>query len=445
MLERMVFSGPMFFMTICSLALVTAFCGIYERKKSCVRQMFLAAVLLVGILLLDDAFVDFENASTSLEAPLYFLGAFLFGTAIYKIPRRAALYCTVLVYLVTDALAQIVMPVSDIFYRIQPPVRYVWILLVYLACTALCCILTKKFLVGRFAENGRYHVGRQKLLFSMFILVVYAVLSNYQVLFWLLGYEPESGSNMITVFRLIMAVFCFTMLYLQNRVEQIQRTEQELDTIRQLWHQQQEQYLMSKENIELINRKCHDLRHQIAALRALHDEQALHEQIDEMEKSIMIYDTAMKTGNPVLDTVLTEKSLFCEEHAIQMTCMADGTALDFVGSVDLYTMFGNALDNAIETVMQYKDRQKRVIQVSVFPKGNFQMIRVRNYCETKPAFEDGLPVSTKADRDYHGYGLKSIRYTAEKYGGGITCVAGEDYFSLQILLPVPADSAAASV
>ena len=92
------------------------------------------------------------------------------------------------------------------------------------------------------------------------------------MLFWLLGYEPESGSNMITVFRLIMAVFCFTMLYLQNRVEQIQRTEQELDTIRQLWHQQQEQYRMSKENIELINRKCHDLRHQIAALRALHDE-----------------------------------------------------------------------------------------------------------------------------------------------------------------------------
>lgn len=101
-------------------------------------------------------------------------------------------------------------------------------------------------------------------------------------------------------------------------------------------------------------------------------------------------------------------------------------------------MFGNALDNAIETVMQYEDYQKRVIQVSVFPKGNFQMIRVRNYCEKKPVFQDGLPVSTKEDREYHGYGLKSIRYTAEKYGGGITCVAGEDYFSLQVLLPVPA-------
>lgn len=441
MLERMVFSGPMFFMTACSLALMAAFCSICVRKRDRVRQALLAALLLVMILLLDDVLVDFENASTSLEAPLYFLGAFLFGTAIYKIPRRAALYCTVLVYLMTDALTQIVMPVSDIFYRIQSPARYALILLIYLACMAGCCALVKKFLVSRFAANGRYHIGRQKLLFSVFILVVYAILSNYQVLFWLLGYEPESGSNMITVFRLIMAAFCFMMLYMQNRAEQIQRTEQELDTIRQLRQQQQEQYRMSKENIELINRKCHDLRHQIAAL---HDEQALNEQIDEMEKSIMIYDTAMKTGNSVLDTVLTEKSLFCEEHAIQMTCMADGTALDFVGSVDLYTMFGNALDNAIETVIQYKDRKKRVIQVSVFPKGNFQMIRVRNYCETKPAFEDGLPVSTKADRDYHGYGLKSIRYTAEKYGGGITCVAGEDYFSLQILLPVPATSAAAS-
>lgn len=438
MLRKMIFDGPMFFATGCSLAMAVAFCGGYERKKSRLWQIICALSLFALILLLDDIFVDFENASTSLEAPLYFLGAFCLVMAVYKISRREAFYCTVLVYLITDALTQIVMPLTGIFYRIEGSLRYALILLVYLACGAGLCFLVRQFLIRRLTENGRYHIGRQKLLFSVFILVVYAVMSNYQVIFWLLGYEPEDGSNMITAFRLAMAVLCFTMLYMQSRIEQSQRTEQELDTIRQLWHQQQEQYRMSKENIELINRKCHDLRHQIAALRALHDEQALNEQIGEMEKSIMIYDTAMKTGNSVLDTVLTEKCLFCEEHAIHMTCMADGTALDFVGNVDLYTMFGNALDNAIETVMQYEDYQKRVIQVSVFPKGNFQMIRVRNYGEKKPVFQDGLPVSTKEDREYHGYGLKSIRYTAEKYGGGITCVAGEDYFSLQVLLPVPA-------
>ncbi len=51
--------------------------------------------------------------------------------------------------------------------------------------------------------------------------------------------------------------------------------------------------------------------------------------------------------------------------------------------------------------------------------------------------EDGLPVSTKKDRRYHGYGLKTIRYTAEKYGGGIVCQAADNYFVLQILLPIP--------
>lgn len=67
------------------------------------------------------------------------------------------------------------------------------------------------------------------------------------------------------------------------------------------------------------------------------------------------------------------------------------------------------------------------------------MIRVRNYCEEKPEFRNGLPVSTKKDKNYHGFGLKSIQYTAEKYGGGVVCQNPDNYFVLQILLPIPGD------
>ena len=52
------------------------------------------------------------------------------------------------------------------------------------------------------------------------------------------------------------------------------------------------------------------------------------------------------------------------------------------------------------------------------------------------ALVDGLPVTTKEDSDYHGFGLKSIRHTAEKYGGGISVQTGSNFFSLQVLLPV---------
>ena len=147
------------------------------------------------------------------------------------------------------------------------------------------------------------------------------------------------------------------------------------------------------------------------------------------------YSSSAETYQAILDYV--EEYIESDSGLTVLLYMADGTQLGFVGNVDLYTMFGNALDNAVESVVKQENVQKRVIQVSVFHEKNLQMIRVRNYCDEKPVFSDGLPVSTKKDRRYHGYGLKSIRYTAEKYGGGIVCQAADNYFVLQILLPIP--------
>ena len=50
-------------------------------------------------------------------------------------------------------------------------------------------------------------------------------------------------------------------------------------------------------------------------------------------------------------------------------------------------------------------------------------------------FLDGLPVTTKADRDYHGYGMRSMRYITEKYGGTLTAQYRDGLFVLNLLFP----------
>lgn len=439
-LEHFLFGGPMGFMAVCSFIVTWAFCPEYKRdwRVHTVIKAGTAFLLILLLCLLDHTFVDFNNASTALEAPFCILTVLFYMAVLLDVPPRETLYCTVWVYIVTEMTTQIAMPLSDMLSGGTTGwSRYMRMLSVELLALALVYWLVRRFLAVRLQTKEHYHAGRQKLLFSVLVAAVYLVLSNYQFIFWLLGEEPENGSNMITMFRLVVGILSMAFLYIQDSIEKKQKAEQELDMIQQLWYRQQDQYRMSQENIELINRKCHDLKHQMAALSSLADSREKDQQIREMAKSVMIYDSAVKTGNPVLDTVLTEKSLYCEEHHINMTCMADGTCLDFVGNVDLYTMFGNALDNAIESVMKQEDEQKRIIQVSVFHEKNLQMIRIRNYCDQPPEFSDGLPVSTKKDKRYHGYGLKSIRYTAEKYGGGIRCQASDNQFTLQILLPIP--------
>ena len=139
----------------------------------------------------------------------------------------------------------------------------------------------------------------------------------------------------------------------------------------------------------------------------------------------------------MLDTILSDKQLYCSQHQITLTIVADGARLDFVETMDICSIFGNALDNAIESVEKLADPQQRLIRVAVYTQNVFLIIRVENYCTAQLSVVDGEYRTTKRDKDMHGYGIKSIRYTAEKYGGSVSADCSDNWFHLSVLLPLP--------
>ena len=209
---------------------------------------------------------------------------------------------------------------------------------------------------------------------------------------------------------------------------------------RELWASRKAQYELAKENIALINRKCHDLKHEIAALRSMQDTKLLADSLSSIEQSIQIYDNTIQTGNRVLDTVLTEKSLLCEQEHITWTCMADGTLLDFMDPLELYTLLGNAVDNAIEGVRQIQQVEQRVISVSLAAKGNCAHLQIENFYQGTLTMVQGLPLSTKESDGYHGYGLKSIQDIVERSGGSMAIHTVDNIFCLSILFPIRKNS-----
>lgn len=211
----------------------------------------------------------------------------------------------------------------------------------------------------------------------------------------------------------------------------------ELNSIHNVLQNQYAQYRQSRESIDVINRKYHDLKHQIAALRAENDPARRNEWLDEMEENIKAYEAQNKTGNPVLDTVLTSKSLYCQKHGINLTCVADGTKLGFMDVRDICTIFGNAMDNAIECELRIPDKTKRLIHVTVAVQRGFLLLRFENYYEGHLEFEEGLPVTTKQEKNYHGFGIKSIRYTAQKYNGSVKINTDDNWFEMKVLIPLP--------
>ena len=209
----------------------------------------------------------------------------------------------------------------------------------------------------------------------------------------------------------------------------------EREFLKRLLYMQGENYRMAEESVALVNQKYHDLKHQIALLRSGAGTGENEAMLEQMENEIKAYEAQNKTGNKVLDTMLTAKSLQCQASQISLTCVADGQALNFMDPMDLSALFGNALDNAIESVMKIDDPAKRLIHVSVARQKQFVRVRVENCYTGELHFERGDPASTKGDRRYHGYGVKSIRRIVEKYGGSTTIQAGDGWFELRILLP----------
>jgi sensor histidine kinase regulating citrate/malate metabolism len=117
--------------------------------------------------------------------------------------------------------------------------------------------------------------------------------------------------------------------------------------------------------------------------------------------------------------------------------VADGKQLEFIDPVDLYTILGNAIDNAIEAVRKLEEPDHRVVSVTIYAKQHMSVLQIENYYEGELHFAGGLPVSSKQDHRYHGFGVKSIRSTVEKYGGSISIDTENHIFLLCILLPTP--------
>lgn len=231
------------------------------------------------------------------------------------------------------------------------------------------------------------------------------------------------------------AACCLFLLWIQVDIRKQLKLQHELDIQRQLWLSHKQQYEMSRENIAIIDQKCHDLKYQIQALKKFYNEDQREEYLDKIENSIMIYDSSSKTGSEILDTILTEKKLLCEKGQIEFTYVADGACLHFIDPIDLYAIITNALNNAIDSVMKLEEPEKRIISLKVYQQASVVFIQVENYFPGTLEFREGLPVTTKEDKSIHGYGLKSISYNVDKYNGHMSIDTSDEMFTLLIAIP----------
>ena len=276
-------------------------------------------------------------------------------------------------------------------------------------------------------KNNNLTIRSNKvLLFSAGAFLTNIILNSIAV------YSKTEKSSLILL-NAFNILCCMLILYIQSSLIKENKMDIELANAKEAIKQSQIQYEIQKDNIELINIKCHDLKNQIGnyAQQGGLDEKT----VSEMKDAINIYDSSIKTGNEVLNIVLTEKSLLCNKNKINLSCMVDASGLKDITEGDLYALFGNILDNAIEAVSQIKDIERRCIGLHVQSFQGFVSIMVDNYYEGKINFKNGLPITIKENKLNHGFGLKSIQLITEKYDGEMHINVEDNIFRLTLLFP----------
>lgn len=227
---------------------------------------------------------------------------------------------------------------------------------------------------------------------------------------------------------------CFFVMLAEYAILRANKLYLEKAAFVRMYNNALRQYENFKKSVDYINVKCHDVKHQ---LRRLEQEGKLEAaSVRELEAGISVYDSFAKTGNKTLDMLLADKHIECLSPGISFSYMAEAEALCGLEDSDVYALFANILDNAIAHIKKIADPHKRFLRLSVRPVGNMLHIHQENYLEGKLEFADGLPVTTDSDRIFHGFGMKSIRMIAKKYGGSLRVAAEESAFKLDILLPM---------
>ncbi|WP_458457312.1 ATP-binding protein [Pseudobutyrivibrio sp.] len=294
-----------------------------------------------------------------------------------------------------------------------------------ITCYAIILVLEYVLITRRFGRDFELRDNQFKLtIVSLIAMFSCTLLNSYRM-----NYSNDTDLMFVTS---IYSIICSLLaLFLQLGLFEKSQIEMEISLLEQIIANDKQHYDDSMQNMELLNMYCHDLKY---FLRRNADEVGSFKH--QAEKFLSTFDADISTYNHALDTILTEKSLYCANNNIQFTCMADGQLLSYMDTADIYAMFGNLLSNAIEAVSKIENKDKRMISLTIRRRNDFVHILVDNYYDSNLSFHNGLPNSTKEQPHLHGYGLKSIKYLAEKYHGNLTISADDDIFHVNILMPL---------
>lgn len=235
----------------------------------------------------------------------------------------------------------------------------------------------------------------------------------------------------VSALAILAIVYGVFILFLKTKTAQ-----RESDIFKIQSDMQKKQFYEVQQVTEKNRGMVHDVRNHFLVLQELaknKDTEGVEAYLQKITSSDLMTVKTKWTGCKMLDLILEQKRQEAQGYGIDFQIISTGTVRLNLREDELVSLFGNLLDNAIEACQKITEGPRQ-IQTTIERKNEIVFINVRNTVAEPPIIVDGIPVSTKKEKDIHGYGFKNIKSIVEGAGGTIQVENREGSFMVQIML-----------
>jgi len=244
----------------------------------------------------------------------------------------------------------------------------------------------------------------------------------------LLYTEGEAYSNMLLICSVILFITFIINVFFSNKYSRIEYEAQQQRMAIYRLETQTRYYEEKMRDEERIKEIYHDMKNHLLLLEEEWGEKN-STGIKNLRKEIAQYENYYRTGNKFADIILKDKFAKAAEYGINIEDNVELIEIDFIEPLDLSTVFGNLLDNAIEACRLIEEPEKRQISISSKREHNLLIISIKNnkVCGN---------IKNAPKKVIHGYGLANVAAAVHKYGGEIDIMEGEQEFAVNIVMSI---------
>jgi len=268
-------------------------------------------------------------------------------------------------------------------------------------------------------------------LFFLIVPIITIILTVVSLIF----------SNIFTIFiAIIMLAILIPMFYLLNHISATYE-----DKLESALHAREKEYYFAQcelmqESVDKMKSYRHDVKLHLATLKAFSEKRNIDEikaYLDSLLGNIGGSETYSDTGNIAFDSIINFKLKDVAENGIRLDINVFVPPTMHIEVADVVTILGNLLDNALDAVAKVED--KRITLDIGFTKESL-FIRIDNTFDGEVKYakgKDGVDaILTRKDGAGHGYGLRNVKKSVEKYNGHVEISHEENVFSVGILMYV---------